>query len=65
MNYIRLMAYLTGGWAAFQFLEVILAASADVRVTIHDLVGLAFIAAMLFIMTKCQKNGDCKTKKID
>ena len=65
MNYLRLMAYLIGGWTAFQFLESILAASADVRTTVHDLVGLAFIAAMLFLMVKCQKSSDCKTKKID
>lgn len=65
MNYLRLMTYLIGGWAAFQFLESILAASADVRTTVHDLVGLAFIAAMLFLAVKCQKNSDCKTKKID
>lgn len=65
MNYLRLMAYLIGDWAAFQFLESILAASADVRTTVHGLVGLAFIAAMLLLMVKCQKSSDCKTKKID
>ena len=30
MDYIRIMAYIIGVWTAFQFLEGILAASADV-----------------------------------
>ena len=65
MNYIRIMAYLIGAWTAFQFLEGILAASADVRSTVHNLVGLTFMIAMLFLMMKCQKQGDHETKKTD
>ena len=65
MNYIRIMAYIIGVWTAFQFLEGILAASADVGSTVHNLVGLAFVIAMLFLMTKCQKHGDHETKKAD
>lgn len=65
MNYIRIMAYIIGAWTAFQFLEGMLAASADVGSTVHNLVGLAFVIAMLFLMTKCQKHGDHEAKKAD
>lgn len=63
MNYIRIMAYLIGAWTAFQFLEGILAASADVRSTVHNLVGLTFMIAMLFLMTKCQRQGERSEKE--
>lgn len=61
----RIMAYIIGAWTAFQFLEGILAASADVGSTVHNLVGLTFVIAMLFLMIKCQKQGDHETKKTD
>ena len=65
MDYIRIMAYIIGAWTAFQFLEGILAVSADVGSTVHNLVGLTFMIAMLFLMIKCQKHGDHETKKVD
>ena len=63
MNYIRIMAYIIGVWTAFQFLEGILAASADVGSTVHNLVGLTFMIAMLFLMTKCQRQGERSEKE--
>lgn len=65
MKYIRIVAYLMGGWEVFQFLEGIIAASADVRATVHNLVGFVFMIAMLSLMMKCQKRGDYETKKTD
>ena len=60
-----MMAYLLGAWTAFQFLEGILAASADVSATIHDLVGLVVTVAMLLLMIKCEKRSNRKAKNTD
>lgn len=65
MNYICAMVYLIGAWTGFQFLEGILAASADIEATIHNLAGLAFTIALFVLMMKCQNHGDCKAKKAD
>lgn len=46
-------------------MEGILAASADMKATVHNLVGFVFMIAMLFLMMKCQKHGDYETKKTD
>lgn len=64
MKYIRIMAYLLGGWEAFQFLEGILAASADVKATVHNLVGFVFMIAMLSLMAKCQQQGEQSEKEV-
>lgn len=65
MSCLRILVYVMGFWTAFQFLEGILEASADVKATVHCLVGLTVVLVAFFLVLKCQKYSDCKTKKTD